>query len=753
MSIDAINLALTLNDRDYRRALDSDRKALRDLGNTKFGGTKTSIRGATKDLKDMEAQAKRTSKAVGKGLLGGLERVSGALTKAGRVMRAGGLLAGGVGLAGKLGGMWMQSSARKKAGSLPPVPGSKEAARMERGKRWSAFGDKAMGVGSKLGFAGFAAQGVGEIAGLPGAISKLFGGSKSASAATAELTGNLGKLDSAAGKARKSSGGLGSLLGGGLKAGALAAAAAVATVGAGFVAIATSGLGMNSRLEQAKAQFEIFTGSALKADAIIDELRKRADITPFETQDYIEGGTALMSMAEGSKDKLMDLMKTAEMLTVLNPAEGLAGAAIAMKNALSGDFVSLQDRFNIAPATIRKHKEMGKTGQDLIRSVLSEMNITEKAMMGLGNTYQGRMSTLMSFIDNIRASLSTGLFAFLSEKMSGAIAWIDENQQWVMDTASGLGTMIGDVVTKVSSKVATAWNWISGIGKTVYEFISGLPAKIAEAFQSGDLMSHWGKLLGHILNVTWNYIHFLGTQLWNAIVNGVPLLVTIVGKLVVDGLRDALGDKVSNFLGLEDLSKTLGDASSGGAMVMKENFSKNFDEFLANQKHSMSGLGKEIAATGKTLGWDEAQQRAAGSSLPGAGLLEGARQMGESARLAKEREIAGVRWDSPASAAPSGAGGGRPAIDDKTLQAQENWNARAQGRPARNLKAHNNFNQAQGGSNAGSGRVNQRVAQMQTMGLPQQMAAHNAALDLRRKQLGLEVRVTSMDGTISPLSR
>lgn len=688
MSIDAINLALTLNDRDYRRSLDENRKGLTALGNTKMTGVQAGVKGATRDLANMEKQAKKTGKSMG--LLQRMDKVGKRLQVAGLGL---GALGGGMSLAG----MAMNGDLSRMLGigskKPPPIPGTKAAKR-------AAFGTKLAGMGNKIGLAGTAAGAAGGVIGAVPGIAKLLGGSKGASGAVNELTSKLGGLSSAAGNAGRSSGGLGSKLSGlgGLGIGILGGAVAgVAALGAGLGAVAVSGMGFNSRMEEAKTQFEVFTGSALKADDIIQTLQARADITPFDTAAYVEGGTALMSAAKGSKTELMSLMKTAEMLTVLNPREGLTGAAVAMKNALSGDTTSLQDRFNIAPSTIKKYKDMGLTGQGLMHAILKEMNITEASVDKLGTTSKGMMSTIMSFVEQIRGALGSGLFGWMKERMAGAVEWISTNKTMVMDTATGIGTMIGDVLSRVWTYGTNVWNMFSTMGATLWQFFGGLPAKIGEAFQSGELMTSLMDMVGSLMNMTWNAGKFFFKAAWDGIVNGIPLLVSIVGKLVVDGLRDALGEKISGMLGLDKLSATLGDVAAGGAMVMKDNFKANFNDFMGEQKAAVADLGNTAKAVGDTLGWQDAQAAGAKSGVGGLGMLAQARAMGARQRTAKEKEIAGVQWPNGQAVpgADQAAGGGRSL--DALGQAQEKYNAGVQGRSARIV------NGQQGGNGAGAG--------------------------------------------------
>lgn len=710
--LDGITLRLSLDDRGFRAGIRASQDSVNKLGKTTLKGLTAGTKRAADSFKLLGNQAAKAKGSIGK--LGGLQ---GTLEKVGKWSDLIDKSAAAAGFAG-LGISAIQKYRAKKLGKggMPAIPGTKDAEKQSKlfasSEKWGNFA-KVAGTVS-------AAAGVTELGSKIGLFAL---GSKKATAVAEKLGVSLGKIEPGAQKGNRGVGLLNKSLGvfkgaaGLAMTGVTALAAGAAAAGAGFVALATSGLKMGSDLEEAKAQFEVFTGSAAKADAIILELNKRADITPFATKDYIEGGTALMSAAEGSKDKLMELLKTSEMLTVLNPEQGLTGAALAIKNALAGDFVSLQDRFNIAPSTIQKYKAMGLSGQELIRAVLKSMNVTEKSVAKLGTTFKGRASTVMSFIDNIRKQLSAGLFAFISERMGGMIAWIDANGQKVLDIATGLGTMIGQTVSDLASKGAGLWSQFQFYTTALGNFFTGLPERIGAAFQDGTLMSTLSEFMGSLINLYWSYLRFLGSQIWNVILNGVPTLVAIVSKLALDGIKDFVG-KIPGAtttlkamgVDLEGISSTLGDVSSGGFSVMKDNFTSNFDNFKKDGMAALSVAGESGSKFVNNLGWNDATAKAAANPASMPSLLQKAQQMGQSQREAKEKEAAAINWGQ------GNKGPQRQQITPAMAQAIENNNAKAGMRVGRNLAAHKKHAEAQ------------------------------------QKSLNVNVGVTSMDGNINVLS-
>jgi hypothetical protein len=116
------------------------------------------------------------------------------------------------------------------------------------------------------------------------------------------------------------------------------------------------GVGLASDLEGLTAQFTAFTGSSEQAQGILAQVRKEADITPFGFQEMAQAAAALLPAAKQSGTALMDLIHPAEILAALNPAQGLSGASFALREALSGDWQSLTDRFNISREALARFK-------------------------------------------------------------------------------------------------------------------------------------------------------------------------------------------------------------------------------------------------------------------------------------------------------------------------------------------------------------------------------------------------------------
>lgn len=238
----------------------------------------------------------------------------------------------------------------------------------------------------------------------------------------------------------------------------------------------------NAELEQTRVFFTSLLGNVERANGAIQALRKEADITPFETKDVIATGKMLITAAENDKAKMMAYVKLAERLSVLNPEQGLTGAATAIKEALGGDYVSLKERFNIGLGEINGLRKAKKEGAELVDAVLKARNIGDEAIAAMGKTATGRLSTIFSFFSESRRLVVEGIFGKMSEMMGTAGDWLATNGTWIQDVAKGFGMWLVEAGAKTVQ-------WVASF-KADFEAAWGFAKQIWATFESGSMGSN-----------------------------------------------------------------------------------------------------------------------------------------------------------------------------------------------------------------------------------------------------------------------
>lgn len=254
---------------------------------------------------------------------------------------------------------------------------------------------------------------------------------------------------------RRSTAGRGGLLGGlSLGAGFAAAQQAFAGVQGFFDAIGDSVIGINSRLEQTTATFTALTGSVGAAADVVAALRREAATSPFNDAEVIAAGRALITSADGSTESLLKLIRVAEQLAAVDPAQGLEGASVALREAMGGDFESLIQRFEISRQAIARFRAEGLSNLDAVTAALRQMGVTSELVERLGQTFEGRRATIVSFFDELRGRLGAGVFERISEAFGHMVNLISRYGDQLRQVASTIGQTVGAVFERLATVVA-----------------------------------------------------------------------------------------------------------------------------------------------------------------------------------------------------------------------------------------------------------------------------------------------------------
>lgn len=240
------------------------------------------------------------------------------------------------------------------------------------------------------------------------------------------------------------------------KLGSIAADAAVSGIfAAGNAAInaAQSGLELNSSMEKVTAQLNALTKDGGESAKILDMIRERAAKTPFLFDEMAQAAAGLLPAAKQSGKGLEELIQTAEILAASNPAEGLKGAAFSLKEALSGDFVSIVERFNLPRKFINQLKKEGVPELEIVSRAMKEMGFDTDLVSNLAETAEGRWSTFQDTMQNLAATVTKPIFDTWSEGLGVANRLFEENAPLLDGLAKSLATVVGDAVSGVVGKV------------------------------------------------------------------------------------------------------------------------------------------------------------------------------------------------------------------------------------------------------------------------------------------------------------
>jgi hypothetical protein len=309
-------------------------------------------------------------------------------------------------------------------------------------------------------------------------------------------------------------------------------------IAGGLVNFATSGFEGARSIENATAKLNAFTKDSEESARILDILNEESSKTPFAFQEMADAGTSLLPIANSLNMDLMDLVHTAEILAASNPAEGLAGAAFALREAASGDFASVIERFNLSRQYINQLKEEGVPNLEIISRALANAGYDMELVSNMSETFDGRMSTLKDNIQQVATAFATPIFDYFSEQLFGLGATLEETLPQIKARAGEIGQFIADTFQTIQE----AWSgeWVDSdiiqpmhrLAGTLTQDVKGAWDALVGAVDAAQdvwawLIGEWNEL--NKVGGSWNDLMIAGQGLWNTLIGAIDSVGRMLG--------------------------------------------------------------------------------------------------------------------------------------------------------------------------------------------------------------------------------
>lgn len=196
----------------------------------------------------------------------------------------------------------------------------------------------------------------------------------------------------------------------------------------GFFSVLTG----SSKLEQLNIAFEVFLGSADKAKRVVADLRKFADVTPFETEPVINAGRALLAFGFTAEDLIPTLTRVGDVAAGTGKdfnklaliygkarAEGIIQNDTLNQLAEAGIpvYEELAKILDVDTSKIRKLAENGEISFNRLQQVFVNLTSEGGRFAGLmerqSQSMDGLFSTLVSAIQNKLIGAMNGLLPII----------------------------------------------------------------------------------------------------------------------------------------------------------------------------------------------------------------------------------------------------------------------------------------------------------------------------------------------------
>ena len=237
----------------------------------------------------------------------------------------------------------------------------------------------------------------------------------------------------------------------------------------------------------------ILGGDSSAALAAIDKIR----------QESIRLGVDLTELAPAFLPKVQDLeqfTKIGELvasLANLDPAQGAAGARLALSEALSGDVTSLRRRFEIDVTPIKEaQSEFGEL-EGLLVGLEEVLKARGQDFENLSDTANAKFGTLQQIFDQLQTELGQPILEQIKEDASSLIDIFTEKlpdgTRKIKDEFVIIAQSLGDLIADIANFAGDNFlNFTENIDlEKLQDFILGLQDGVARAQAFADVLGNF----------------------------------------------------------------------------------------------------------------------------------------------------------------------------------------------------------------------------------------------------------------------
>ena len=275
-----------------------------------------------------------------------------------------------------------------------------------------------------------------------------------------------------------------------------------AAITAGLLAFTVSASGAASEIEGMKTAFTVLTGSAEKANKVLEEIREFGATTPLEQKDLQQSAQTLLAFGVS----LADVMPTLKMLgdISMGNAEKLGSLALVFGQVSSAGKLTGGDLLQFINVGFNPLNEIAKrTGKSMgeLRDMMSKGQITTRMvkqafedatgaggmfngmLAKMADTTEGKMSNMWDSIAGLKVAFGTGI----NEGLKVALDAINTKLPEMLDKFKTFGESIGQTI---SDAVNGNFQKLADIGQLIGDVIS---AAATAAYQAGsiNLVEEW----------------------------------------------------------------------------------------------------------------------------------------------------------------------------------------------------------------------------------------------------------------------
>jgi hypothetical protein len=268
-----------------------------------------------------------------------------------------------------------------------------------------------------------------------------------------------------------------------------------------FIEVTKGGVAQNQQLELTEKVFTNVFGDPNLGKATVDFLNETADRLRIARGEAASFAQTILPRT-GGLDEFTELLRLTD-IQADTTGQKISELEFSIREALSGDFVSLKDRFDLGTEQISRIKELtpelGRS-QALI-TVLTE-EFTRLGKTDISGTLSTNIKDLQSTFTGLQATLGKPTFEQLRIQSENLLGALDRNEEGLQRTAIALGEVTSNVVELVGTEIVSFIDSLdfraieTGIDNlnAFVEALRIVGVTIKEAFQTGVIQTAFGLL-------------------------------------------------------------------------------------------------------------------------------------------------------------------------------------------------------------------------------------------------------------------
>ena len=207
---------------------------------------------------------------------------------------------------------------------------------------------------------------------------------------------------------------------------------------------------INADMQQTVVSFEALLGSQERAAWFLKEVRDMAVSAGVSYSEMAASAKQLIPYARGDPEQFERMLKLMALLRAYKPEAGIAGAQLAIVQAMAGQYYTLARRFAIPRSVIKQWEEAGLRGLELMEAVLGQMGIGEELLEAQANTWKSLLVSIKDFAQTALGYLTGPSFELFNNKLKEGVTWMRANVGQIDALADALGKDLGGAVKEVT---------------------------------------------------------------------------------------------------------------------------------------------------------------------------------------------------------------------------------------------------------------------------------------------------------------